>query len=920
MDYQYLNTVVSGVYKTLKMPNPFPKGMESELLKYAGIIEAEDFAGNQNYAMFSLLDDGQPTLVFSRKSLKHLSESVCYDTQCMGWHLDGETLRKSPGEKLRTPFLSEREILELEHGDRRIAGSETGRCLEQLGEFSQEAIRAILYGAFNRWAKGSTPIQIVVPDGVDYNGYVFSAVDKIYSYFPVRLRVEAGFSSCLSSTNSEKLSRLTLLFVPESRKTGRSICLDGSASAACQHYIVNTGFPGLNKLIDHLASLEDAEKRADLLNSIYEDLEQGSGFLELQPHEYAIFGDCLDILDETKEEAALIPAWQQFFANSGCYPEKLRETMVTAISGRITGAGLCTAAQNLLDAGKTPEETAAWFLNLVTAVPRVRGELWALLSAQITGGCSQEYARVTENRKLWTALAGEELVDQYLAQRAKDCVGALVAETKRLLVQDAETNKINPIFFNTRMAMLQEKIAAYPVAAADTTFCVERFGNAYEMDAALHAQLLAFAYDLVQQKYRTDASLTYEPASGDPHQVEVNLRRLRELKQSLLDWNYHLENDELLAEIDSRIALHEECLRSKEAKLINAIRRMDERDDYFWKLERLGDCIGEFDRNSCEQLSQKAAMFRPADYGSYLDAYERHYRNRLVLGKLWGSDFVNGKILSDLAQLLPANLNLKPNRKTSLVMRDLITERQNQARLFGLRDPKVYIGNSCFEADFLKYILTCDTSELQRYGAQQQAVENAVGLLLKQNFYTPEMFDSLYRLFRTYHLDPAPLMRAVMNGDFDDEYNSFESFFTNYAGAAGMRKLKKKWNKHDRRGKAWEDLTVCIQRQKNKGPFFVPFLVTLLISLLLTAGLVLSLLYKPASEADETVPTTVAATAETTAVETTYDMIGETVGETFAETIDQAEAQDSGEAEPTVSQEIVEQTQSYFSETEEAVG
>lgn len=830
MDYQYINTVLRGVYKNLPMPNPFPKGMEDELRKYAGIMEAEGFAENRNYAMFSLVKDCPPTVVLSRKSLKQFSTSVCYDTQAMGWHLDGETMRTGLTQKLFTPFLSEQEIREYDQTGERIIGTESVAPLTEPQMVSSEAIRAILYGAFNRWSRGSAPIQIVVPEGVDYNSYVFWAVDTVYSYFPVGLRAEAGFSSCLFSGNATEMNRLMLLFIPESRKTGSAVALDGSTPAACQSFIASTGFPGLNKLIDHLAALADGEKRAKLLNDIYESLEQGSGFLELQPYDYAIFGDSLDILDDSRDEAQLIPVWQRFCQDTSHYPAKLRQSMLSSISERVTGAGLCAAAQTLLDAGKTPEETAAYFQGIVTAAPRVGIELWTLLSAQITGGSAQEYARVSGNEQLWIALAGEEPVGEYLTQRAKDCVRALAAEEKQILTRDAQAGKLNLALFQTRLALFQEKTAAYPEAG---------------MDEALRQELHVFAYSLERQKHSANPCLTYEPLSTNPGQARKNLALLQELKQNLAAWNCH---DEFMANLDSRMELHRACLQSNEAQLNEVLGQMEQSADYFQKLELLGERAGDFDQYGSDRLAQRAAAARPASYGSYLSAYERRYRTRLLLGKLSCPDFVKGRVLSDLAQLLPENVNLHPEGKSPMAMRDFITEMQKQAQLFGLKAPKIYMNGSCYEADFLKYILTCDAAALQNSCAEAQRVSQTVSLLLEQGVYTPAMFDGVYRLFREYGINTVPLMNAVMNGQFDDDENSFMEFFSQYVGSSSIRTLKKKWNAKN--GKAWNDLMAYNKRRKDKGPFFKPFLVTLLVSLLLAAGLTVSLvaLFKEPSE------------------------------------------------------------------------
>lgn len=272
MDYEYMETVVSGVYQTLPAPAPFP-----------GAVEPARHLG-EGYTRFSLLGV-HPVLVMGKKTRKRNSASICFDTQAAGWDLRENT---DLGQALEFAFMDEDELDCYARG-----GPRRGTDVHDVPPLSlgPEVRRAVLYGAFNRWARGTGPVYISVPAEADWDCYIFGAVKAIDACLPGRLRAEVGFSTGIP----ERLDRITFLFQPEGQG-GLDLRKGGAA-------VRTTGMASMDALLDHLAYAEEGERNA-LLRQMELKVEQGR-FLQVEPYDYAEFWESLQTT-ETRTEQALV--------------------------------------------------------------------------------------------------------------------------------------------------------------------------------------------------------------------------------------------------------------------------------------------------------------------------------------------------------------------------------------------------------------------------------------------------------------------------------------------------------------------------------------------------------------------------------------------------------------------------------------
>lgn len=143
-----------------------------------------------------------------------------------------------------------------------------------------DVLRGVLFGMVNCWRRGTDPVIIAVPDGVDYDQYTFRAVSAIYACLPAALRLLAGFMTYADPGTQS--SGMALCFLPASYNHSQAVFLDGSGSGSTTKALLDINMPhGLKTLISDLAAMSDSERQQALKDiSTYVESAQGA-FVDL---------------------------------------------------------------------------------------------------------------------------------------------------------------------------------------------------------------------------------------------------------------------------------------------------------------------------------------------------------------------------------------------------------------------------------------------------------------------------------------------------------------------------------------------------------------------------------------------------------------------------------------------------------------
>lgn len=340
MDYQYINTIKDESYIDLPSKFPFPSATMGDIHKYGCCDHflKSNLPGLVIY--FKLCYDRKPPIeVLSKVARKEHSVSVGRFTQCVGWAWNGDLLLNNFDDIVDTAFYTEDEIDAFAQSGEAVPKREE-RAVNPVQEIKLDvqAIKAVFFAAMLRWLRGDMAVQIAVPGNVDYNAYVAAAVKKIYSYFPVGLRAEAGFCSYLPRDKANELRPVFIGFVPESMADGKTVFLDGSSVAAIEALTAGTGLKNLDLFINYVCSLED-EERARFLHTVYVDMEN-SGAPEaandLAAIKYSYLGDAIWLVSSNGAPHELIRQWMQFYSNRSKYPLSMSDEIDARIRELLT--------------------------------------------------------------------------------------------------------------------------------------------------------------------------------------------------------------------------------------------------------------------------------------------------------------------------------------------------------------------------------------------------------------------------------------------------------------------------------------------------------------------------------------------------------------------------------------------------------
>lgn len=387
MDYQYIKSIVSEIYMDLPGRFNFPPECMDEVRQYclddsflaAGISDVLTY--------FSSAEQGRPVLVYAKTAKKNTAKSVGYYSQCLGWSWTKALPQDIAEEVFGSAFLEEDELDTYCAQNAEVPKSIKHVELKEI-EISTDAIRAVLYGVMCRWLVGNAPIRIAVPENEAYDPYVLSAVKSIYAYFPMALRMRAGFCSYLPAGQAVR-KKIFIGFIPESAADDSTIFLDGRSSSAYRKYIsAGTGVKSIDRFIEHLSHLQPSDRYA-FLDGVYEDVE-GAGdpqkIISVSVEAYDSVGKMLAYMDEDKSVSSLLPYWVDFFSGQERFPVNMRCALTDHIGKRLTAEEISAYAVERFSSEEMPAkllENAKVFESVCTVFPQFAEEIHDVLMRQL---------------------------------------------------------------------------------------------------------------------------------------------------------------------------------------------------------------------------------------------------------------------------------------------------------------------------------------------------------------------------------------------------------------------------------------------------------------------------------------------------------------------------------------------------------
>lgn len=558
MDYLYINAIVKEVYKDLPCGCPFPAEFGKSM--YA-TVSGMDCISNPEVpevlSFFTLRAKGQASAIVFSKIQKHTnSASVGRFIQSVGWTWNGDLLFRNLDEIMNTGFFSEEEInaTALRGGSFALPKNLRSRYEEIPLTLSAKVKEAILTTVLLRWLRFDAPLRIAVPDNVDYNSYVISAMKKIYSLFPATLRAKAGFCSYLPSDKNVP-ETISIGFVPEKMADSRTLCLDGSSAAACAKLNCGTDSTPMDTFIQYIAHAPE-DDLPGFFEEIYEDLE-GSGSNEKMilviPRDYQAIGMALNLLTLEGSLSEQLSQWNRNFfgyKERDKIPARWQLRIREKIRQTIDPAEFCRLVEKRLSTEGF--EGLKVYQNYCEGNPKLSAALWDTTVA----------LQISRN-KTYTDIYNHVL------RRKTDLA---------FVMDDAKLDRLFCQSVNEQLQTLQLRPAQnLKEVRALTTDVLELKKFAETREASDKAGLRKSLQDFLKQlKDRENALLLekmtegFRQRQGTPHQD--NIEKIQLLTEELTDYRKKVAErsevpgvDQLLAEMDAFV----DGLRDRKADLIH---------------------------------------------------------------------------------------------------------------------------------------------------------------------------------------------------------------------------------------------------------------------------------------------------------------------------------------------------------------
>lgn len=670
-NYQFLHSVVRGVYKDLRVEksDAVPAELMAEVRKYASIFDAQQIGLSANYCYFMVPDaKGTPNLFFAKVARKEKSTSLCHYTQCAGWRFNN--VYSLPSGALRPSddfdsifdfsFFTEDEIdaYAAENPSASFGrGSDAAPVCEPF-VIAPEAIRAILHGVVGRWITGSEPVHIEVPDGVDYNAYVMQAVKQIYSYFPVGFKTNVGFASYIAPGNEANYMRIGIVFVPRTGATRNTIRLDGSSAMAYKTLVGTTFGPKLDAFMEHLAYLNDGQERKEFLETVLIDAEYSAAedkIAGIKPMRYSILGSSMNILKMRGSVEEMFPFWLDFVENRKKYPQGISLRITERIHAELTAEAFAGVLRN----GKAiarPTDAASFnaALNKLYQLCDQRADLyqvlWRYTAAALKSGFLTDEASfdwLADNESILATYAEAESCAQLKSEYAARC-------TEK--IWNAAEAKIRSESLKDR-ADYRKKVKAVAEKAVS-------MAGKYEDVAQWSHKLLSIAEDRIAADVDKALAQLKEKVLVTADQYKLAMAECRKLIAALPEAGVYTISDSIREKAEQYLT----ALEQQHSKLMNSVATLVESfgNNYFVAIDKYEARKHSLTEEQKREVEKVLTKLRPVSMAKYCKSYELQTGKRMGASALIHENAAAGEIIrKDMLRFLSNPIEMSLERRSA---------------------------------------------------------------------------------------------------------------------------------------------------------------------------------------------------------------------------------------------------------------
>ena len=647
MDHLYIHAIVSEAYQSLHTGFEFSQSQLRQLQQILGSVDCLAPQAPDHILCFFALKTGEASLVrvFSKVQRQTNCASRGQMVQCLGWDLKDRSLPEDFPSMLRQEFYTQEEVeAQARQGSEVPLPQREGRAPEPVS-IDPQVRYAILCTLVRRWLRREPALQIAVPEGKDYDGYVLGALEAIYSFLPTALGLEAGAVSYLPDSHVCP-DRFYLGFVPAARADSRTLFLDGSAPGATQ--ALSRGIrQDLDDFLSHVSSLE-GQVLQDYLRQVYEEIEKHR-LTQVTAMDYGPLGQLQPFfhLDGSLEEK--LPQWLAFYRGWRRYPPISRSQVSKAIQGSISVPEFCSLYGRFCE----KEDPVQCLDRLGTYGPLCRenpeltqGLRQVLLDSLQKKGLSPRkiYDMVSRAQILLLPMFPGPVLDRLYGQAMEDSI-------RRLQAMPLETNR--DLETGRRQAdLLLQQIGS---SGRKNTEGLEQKLHSYEK------KLRTLEDRILEQKFLSRLEQIRQQPGTTVEEIRNQTDQAGELLTQLTD---HSGSSVLgSAEQAIRQFLQERTKTgSGSAARLSQLRLdLDRAPGYFEKLEAAaawGDLLA--DPGQKKAAMEEISRVRPRSLSVFKEQYRQHYGRPMTLeamGEL--PDLVSGQILRDLGSFRSLTVNLK---------------------------------------------------------------------------------------------------------------------------------------------------------------------------------------------------------------------------------------------------------------------
>ncbi len=759
--YGYINTVVSEIYKDIPTEHPFPAAHLPDLYKYITNEYLLNSSQECVYTYFSVAKGSEPPIgIFSKCAKKKNANSVCRYTQAVGWAWsEGELYRDAFDSILKFGFYSENEVDRAAQG--KVLpfghGSDAGKIDLNL-QIHPSALRVLLCAAFLRWMRSDPLVRIAVPakyTGELYNTYVLSAVNQLYSYLPVGLRLKAGFSSYLPTGGEKGLPNLYFGFIPESEADKTAVFLDGSSLAVYQNMPKSVGRGPLDYLINALLERTESHQRQLLINTLFADADGRQKIATLTPSKYYYIADTLRLMTHTKSTLEMMPAWFSFCSAPEKYPLSLIPELWDMIRKELTEPVFSDYLEEKYPDAMPLEDYAGSLDKIAVFLevgPVVNQCFWARTTQILSKSQNLDAVAFFLKNEKELKKFGKQTYDQHLVDWKKRLIKEAISASLDVL-EKLDSNATDCQQIQSNSAEIQQKykqfLASYLQEAESGQVL-----NAVQLRASDHIAALVHKKFQEVQKMPVDKMEQIQAAIAGTQTLLTQLKgtigdKAGEARKTLQAFKGDLE-----AKLNANSTIK---------KKINS--ELQTYSDYFkaiahiFKAMRENRCLEPHDQ---EVFMKKAREKKPKTENSYFEAYAKSIGQPLTMESLHKQNLLVIRcVLQDLQEFFAQPYSLD-SRSSVQAMYDSIVKRQALIGHFlGVDSITLKLNDAEVGTEKLKSSLILDNVQLT-----DKEQRGTIETLMKAGAYGGADLPKLGALYVEQNQAIKPLLDAISLGCF----------------------------------------------------------------------------------------------------------------------------------------------------------